>query len=160
MPKLAEVIEMFEKFGMPEEYVRRAMAVGESAFNAFEGLKSCLQLRWAELCQELSAERQAELKPLYDRLMKTSMKSRKTQADVASTEEDQRVMDQIEEFKPWALVLKDMLEYEGNLTFGDQIREFCIQRGVRYPPYHVEKALLLSAARHKMNGAPCPKGFA
>ncbi|NIT77289.1 MAG: hypothetical protein GWN58_22820 [Anaerolineae bacterium] len=160
MPKLSEVIAMFEQFGMPEEYVRRAMAVGESAFNAFEGLKSCLQLRWAELCQELSAERQAELKPIYDRLMKISMKSRTMSDDQKVLDTLDGMKDGIERVKPWALVLKDMLEYEGNWTFGQQIRNFCVRRGLEYPPPEVESALLTTAFKYKAKGAPCPKGFA
>ena len=78
--KLAEIIEMFAKFGMPESYVRHMLAQGDSAHNAFEGLKTILQLRWGEMCQELSAERQQALRPLYDRLMNIRMTSRTTQA--------------------------------------------------------------------------------
>ncbi len=160
MPKLDEVLDMFEKFGMPREYVTRAMAVGESAFNAFEGLKSCLQLRWGELCQELSAESQAELKPVYDRLMGISMKSRTLSKDQEILNTMDGMKDQIERVKPWALVLKDMLEYSGDWTFGQQIRNFCVRRGLEYPPPEVESALLTTAFKYKAHGAPCPKGFA
>ena len=75
---LNEVISMFEQFGFHEQHVRRALAAGDSAFNAFEGLKMTLQLQWGDMCQELSVDRQKELRPIYDRLMKISMKSRTT----------------------------------------------------------------------------------
>jgi hypothetical protein len=66
---------------------------------------------------------------------------------------------------PWALVLKDMVEYSADdtnrgMTFGEMIRYFCIRRGVPYPPRDVESALLTAAARRVMLGAPPPKGFA
>jgi hypothetical protein len=160
MPKLPEIIEMFERFGMPEAYVRQAMAVGESAHNAFEGLKTCLQLRWAELCQTLSAESQADLRPVYDRLMKITMKSRTLSKDQEILNTMDSMKDSIERVKPWALVLKDMLEYEGSWTFGEQIRNFCVRRGLDYPPTEVESALLATAFKYKAKGAPCPKGFA
>lgn len=160
MPKLDEVLDMFERFGMPREYVRRAMAVGESAFNAFEGLKSCLQLRWGELCQEISADQQAELKPIYDRLMKISMKSRTFSKDQEILDTMDTMKESVEACKPWALVLKDMLEYHGPLKFGEQIRHFCSRRGLDYPPPEVERALLLTTAKYAMAGAPAPKGFA
>lgn len=79
--KLAEVIEALEQFGFGEGYVRQALAAGDSAFNAFEGLKMLLQYRWREMCQELSAERQKELRPIYDKLQGLVMKSRMTPAD-------------------------------------------------------------------------------
>jgi hypothetical protein len=160
MPKLAEIITMFEKFGMPEEYVRQAMAAGDSAFNAFEGLKNCLLLRWQELCQTLSVDKQAELRPVYDRLQNITMKSRTLSEDQEVIGALDGMKDVLDSVKPWALVLKDMLEYSGDLTLGDQIRHFCSRRGVNYPPPEVEKALLLTKAKYTMAGAPCPKGFA
>jgi len=102
MPKLAEIIEMFEQFGFHEEHVRRALAQGKSAFNAFEGLKLTLQFRWGELCQELSVEQQKVLRPIYDRLQGITMKSRITQADkdhkerVRTAEVSDRMQDWLE----------------------------------------------------------------
>jgi hypothetical protein len=159
MPKLAEIIEMFEQLGLPETYVRQALARGDSAFNAFEGLKMSLQVAW----EDLPEEQRELLQPIYDRLMRITMKSRtlppKNEPGV-KTHEDQATLDQVDEFRPWALVLKDMLEYQGSLTLGDQLRHFCIQRGVEYPPPHIEEALLVCTARRVMMGAPAPKGFA
>lgn len=163
MPKLNEVIEMLATFGMPEEYVRQALAMGESAFNAFESLKLTVQLQY----EEMSPEKQAEVQETYDRLMKISMKSRKMGSDHAvekalegMTEAADLMRDVVEEIKPWAFVLKDMLEYEGTLTFSEQINKFCVRRGVNYPPPSIERALLTTAFKYKAKGAPCPKGFA
>lgn len=163
MPKLAEIIEMFEQFGFQEAHIRRALALGDSAFNAFEGLKSCLQLKWGEMCQEISADQQKELRPVYDRLMNITMKSRK----LALSEDEQEILDKMDqivegmaECKPWALVLKDMMEYQGPMKYGEQIRYFCARRGLSYPPPRVEEALLVTATKYRLAGAPCPKGFA
>jgi len=84
---LVEIIEMFKLFGFHEKHLRAAMAGGNSAFNAFEGLKLTLQIRWGEMCQELSVTKQKELRPTYDRLMKITMKSRTTKADQAEQEQ-------------------------------------------------------------------------
>lgn len=84
--KLTEVIADFERFGFPEEHVRAALAGGDSAFNAYEGLKSALTLRWGDLCQELSAARCAELRPAYDRLMGLRMTARSTRGDFLKRE--------------------------------------------------------------------------
>lgn len=78
--KLQEIIEMFGQFGYEEPYIRQVLAQGDSAFNAFEALKTSLQLKWGDMCQELSVDRQKELKPIYERLMKIHMKSRTTAA--------------------------------------------------------------------------------
>lgn len=79
--KLVEIIQMLSQFGFNEVYVRRALAGGDSAHNAFEGVKSALQIRWGEMCQEISAEAQRGLRPVYDRLMNITMRSRRTSAD-------------------------------------------------------------------------------
>jgi hypothetical protein len=79
--KLQEIIEMLGRFGFEETYVRRALAAGDSAHNAFEQVKTALQIRWGEMCQELSVEQCTELRPIYDRLMGITMKARRTSAD-------------------------------------------------------------------------------
>lgn len=75
----------------------------------------------------------------------------------------------VERIKPWGLVLKDMLEAcdkdlsepgSVRMTFGEMIREFCGQRGLKYPPPDVESALLMTAFKRSAMGAPAPKGFA
>jgi hypothetical protein len=69
----------------------------------------------------------------------------------------------LERVKPWALVLKDMLEaLEANskLSLGEMIREFSARRGVSYPPRDVEELLLTAAFRRAASGAPAPKGSA
>lgn len=76
-----KVITMFIRFGFNEQYVRRALAAGDSAEAAYEALERALQIRWGEMCQELSAQDQQELRPLYDRLMCIRMTSRHTNAD-------------------------------------------------------------------------------
>lgn len=86
--KLVEIIEMLKPFGFTEGHVRRALATQGSAAEAFERIKTALQIRWRVMCQELSAERCAELRPIYDRLMSLTMKSRVTKAEV-----DQKVSD-------------------------------------------------------------------
>jgi hypothetical protein len=87
MASLPEIITLFELFGFNEQHVRQALAAGDSAFNAFEGLKTTLQLRWGEMCQELSVDKQKELRPVYDRLMGITMKSRKTKKSEAKKEQ-------------------------------------------------------------------------
>lgn len=79
--KLEEILTMFRRFGFSDEYVRRSLAQGDSAHNAFEQLKTVLQLRWGDMCQELSAEQQKELRPVYDRLMAIRMTKRTTAAE-------------------------------------------------------------------------------
>ena len=86
MASLPEIITLFGLFGFHEQHVRQALGAGDSAFNAFEGLKLTLKLRWADLCQELSVERQKELRPVYDRLMGITMKSRTTRKSEAKKE--------------------------------------------------------------------------
>lgn len=80
MPKLAEIISMFERFGFTEAEVRKALASGDSAHNAFESLKVMLDLRWSDLNMEASPETLAELKPLYHRIQGITMTARKTKA--------------------------------------------------------------------------------
>lgn len=80
--KLNEVIALFKLFGFTEEYVRTALAAGDTASEAFERLKTVLQLRWFEVCQESSVAKQKELRPSYDRLMAISMKSRTTESSI------------------------------------------------------------------------------
>lgn len=78
--KLPEILELLKPFGFAPEYVRYALAGGDSAHNAFERIKTSLQIRWGEMCQELSVEKQKELRPPYERLMSITMKSRTTKA--------------------------------------------------------------------------------
>ena len=50
----------------------------------------------------------------------------------------------IEKVRPWALVLKDMLEAVdrgSKISFLQMIKQFCIIRGVKYPPEDVERDL-------------------
>lgn len=86
MASLPEIITLFGLFGFHEQHVRRALAGGDSAFNAFEGLKLTLQLRWADMCQELSVDKQKELRPVYDRLMGIKMTGRTTKKSEACKE--------------------------------------------------------------------------
>jgi hypothetical protein len=81
MPNMKEILAMFSEFGFEEAAIRHQLAQGSSAFNAFEGLKLQLEDRWGVMCQETSAARQQELKPIYDRLQAITMKSRTTRAD-------------------------------------------------------------------------------
>lgn len=82
MPKLNEVLEMFEKFGFSEREVKRGLGAGDSAHNAFEGLKCELMLKWSDMNQELGMEELKELKPVYQTLMGLKMTGRKTSSDV------------------------------------------------------------------------------
>ena len=84
MPKLQEVIEMFEEFGFSESEVRQSLGAGDSAHNAFEGLKLRLELRWADMNQELGTERLKALKPIYTKLMGLKMTGRKTKKEQAA----------------------------------------------------------------------------
>ena len=56
------------------------LGAGDSSFNAYEGLKILLELKWADMNQEMPADLLADLKPVYDRLMSLRMKSRTTVA--------------------------------------------------------------------------------
>lgn len=82
MPKLAEVIEMFEMFGFSAREVKKWLGAGASAHNAYEGLKILLELRWADMNQELGIDTLRELKPVYEALMALKMTGRKTKKDV------------------------------------------------------------------------------
>jgi hypothetical protein len=92
--KLNEVIEDFGEFGFSGSEVRRALGAGDSSFNAYEGLKILLQLKWDEMRCELDADFLEGLKPVYDRLMGLKMTSRTTkhQEDVLSEKEKNRKM--------------------------------------------------------------------
>jgi len=48
--KLSEIIPLFEKFGLSEQYVRLALLAGN---NGFESLKLLLEMRWNDMNQEL-----------------------------------------------------------------------------------------------------------
>lgn len=80
--KLNEIIKLFEHFGFASGNVKDCLSRGDSAFNAFEGLKTKLQFKWDTMNQELSSEKLIELKPIYDRIMKITLKSAKRQSDV------------------------------------------------------------------------------
>lgn len=88
--KLSEVIADFREFGFSESEVRRALAVGDSSFNAYEGLKILLQLRWDEMRCELDADLMEVLKTVYDRLMGLKMTSRTTKQQEEVISEDER----------------------------------------------------------------------
>jgi hypothetical protein len=102
---LKEVIEMFGEFGFPESEVRQSLGAGDSAHNAFEGLKVRLELRWADMNQELGTERLKALKPLYTTLMGLKMTGRKTKKEMAAKRRAKAkavaadVMEQLEERK-------------------------------------------------------------
>ena len=72
MPKLQEIIDLFETMGFSEARVREALAAGDSGFNAFEALKIELEIHW----ETLNFERQAALAEIYARLQNISMTSR------------------------------------------------------------------------------------
>jgi len=100
--KLQEVIKMFGEFGFSAREVRASLGAGDSAHNAFEGLKARLQLKWADMNQELGTERLKVLKPLYTKLMGLKITGRKTEKEVAAKrrakakEVAARMMDEIE----------------------------------------------------------------
>lgn len=81
--KLDEMVKLFEKFGFHEAHVRAALAQGDSVFNAFEGLKTTLMLRWDEMNQTEGMDKLRELKPLYEKIMGMKLKSATKQSDVA-----------------------------------------------------------------------------
>jgi hypothetical protein len=87
--KLAEVIEQLEKFGFVEEHIRQGLAQGDSVFNAWEAMKNALMIRWDGMNQMESAEKLAELKPIYDRLMGLKFKggSATKRSDLISEEQ-------------------------------------------------------------------------
>jgi hypothetical protein len=89
--KLAEMIKMFEQFGFHEAHVRAALAAGDSVFNAFEGLKFTLQIRWDEMNQTESVDKLKELKPVYDKIMGMKLKSATKQSDVRKERAKQAV---------------------------------------------------------------------
>lgn len=94
--KLSEVIADFREFGFSESEVRRSLAAGDSSFNAYEGLKILLQLRWDEMRCELDEDLMEGLKTVYDRLMGLKMTSRTTkqQEEVISEDERKRKMEE------------------------------------------------------------------
>ena len=75
---LKEVIEDFAEFDFSESEVREALAAGDSSFNAYEGLKILLEIKWLELKEDLDADLLEGLKPVRDRLMGLKMTSRTT----------------------------------------------------------------------------------
>lgn len=153
MPKLDEVLDMFEKFGMPRDYVRQAMAVGESAFNAFEGLKSVLLLQW----EEMPVSQQQELKPTYDRLMRISMKSRTMSEDQPILNLLDDLKESIDQVRPWALVLRDIVEDESVEHCDDLLRKSCTRRGIDLPPPDMAVKLLATACKYRVQEGKCPK---
>jgi hypothetical protein len=72
--KLAEVIELLQKFGFVEEHIRQGLVRGDSFFNAWEAMKNALKIRWDGMNQMESADKLAELRPHYDRLMRLEFK--------------------------------------------------------------------------------------
>ena len=84
--KLQQVLDMFTVFGFDREQIRVAMAQGDSAFNAYEGIKFQLQLRWEEMQAELSRAQLGELRQVYDTLQGIKMKSRTTLASKQRSE--------------------------------------------------------------------------
>jgi hypothetical protein len=74
-----------------------------------------------------------------------------------------KVDDLAEKCRPWAMVLKDMLERverDSTTSFGDMLLQACIARGLSYPPEDVANALLIATFKRTVSGAPAPKGFA
>lgn len=81
MPKLTQVdvFKMFEPFGILYERVVRVLdscADKDEAFRAFEGFKSLATIRYEEMRGgEVSAQRFQEVKPVFERLMRISLKN-------------------------------------------------------------------------------------
>lgn len=81
MPKLTiqDVFKMFEPFGISVQKVTKTLNACEdrsAAFNAFEGLKCLVTLRYEEMRGgDVSLERFKEVKPTYERLMSIQLKN-------------------------------------------------------------------------------------
>lgn len=90
--KLAELIKLFDRFGFTEQHVRSRLGAGDSAHNAFEVLKTELQIRWGVINMEQSPAAVAELQPDYDRIMALNMKSRVTAVDQRKRDKSRRAV--------------------------------------------------------------------
>lgn len=90
MPTLEDIVGLFEQFGFTAREVKQALSSGDSAHNAFESLKLCLELRWGEMNQELSSDRLAELRPAYERLQGIRMTGRRTKKQAARAKEERK----------------------------------------------------------------------
>lgn len=86
--KLAEIVELFAKFGFHEERIRAALGMGEDPFSAFEGLKALLTMRWGEMNQTESIDKLKELRPIYAQLQRIKLTSVRTQRDVERENEE------------------------------------------------------------------------
>ena len=81
MPKLtqADVFKMLEPFGIPSKRVVEVLdscADKDEAFKAFEGFKSLATIRYEEMRDgEVSAQRFQGVKPVFERLMRISLKN-------------------------------------------------------------------------------------
>lgn len=96
MPKLtqADVFKMFEPFGIASERVVEVLdscADNGEAFRAFEGLKSLATIRYEEMRGgEVSAQRFQEVKPVFERLMRISLKNYTPKKKKPPTEEEDK----------------------------------------------------------------------
>ena len=64
----------------------------------------------------------------------------------------------VEKFKPWALVLRNVLARDDNLPFGQQVVQECHRLRVPYPPPEVEAPLMILIFKFKAQGPP-PEGW-
>ena len=75
----ADVFKMLEPFGIPSKRVVEVLdscADKGEAFKAFEGFKSLATIRYEEMRGgEVSASRFQEIKPVFERLMRISLKN-------------------------------------------------------------------------------------
>jgi hypothetical protein len=96
MPKLtqADVFKMFEPLGITSERVVEVLdscADNGEAFRAFEGLKSLATIRYEEMRGgEVSAQRFQEVKPVFERLMRISLKNYTPKKKKPPTEEEDK----------------------------------------------------------------------
>lgn len=82
--KLSDIFELTRLFGYDDEEIRRRLAMGDSPYNAWEGFKLELQIRWNEMNQELGVDRLNELRTAYDRLQGLTLSSAKKRSEVAA----------------------------------------------------------------------------
>jgi len=86
--RLNEVIELFAAFNVSQGEVRSALAQGDGAFNAFEGLKAKVDLCWLEWQErvgrgEMEAEHVEALRETYRKLAGLKLTCVVTYEDIA-----------------------------------------------------------------------------
>ena len=88
---LSELIYLITPFGYTEEEIRERLSYGDSAFNAYQGLKVELEIRWDEIRNRTSEPLLLEeLEELYSRIMNTHLKSVIRVSDVRKEKDDKR----------------------------------------------------------------------